>query len=197
MSDYFDEKEPHQSPKIISYHPQNIDFKYVCDGRVAYENICYTLPVYRPKNIAPFLIMSSPRLRQRKTPRFQTCERKIELNKKHHCVHTHNPCRGSRFEKVESCFAPSGHKGVERFEPRLTQLAYFGERFREGNIRYNETFTDRPSFQPPLSFASMEDILTETFLHIVQLRPRQSNMARYEKKNTWSDHSSLLFLYSM
>lgn len=70
-------------------------------------------------------------------------------------------------KKVESCFAPSGHKGVERFEPRLTQPAYFGERFREGNIRYNETFTDRPSFQPPLSFASMEDILTETFLQVV------------------------------
>lgn len=67
-------------------------------------------------------------------------------------------------KKVESCFAPSGHKGVERFSPRLMQLAYFGERFREGNIRYNETFTDLPSFQPSLSFASIENILTETFL---------------------------------
>lgn len=63
-------------------------------------------------------------------------------------------------KKVESFFAPSGHKGVERFELQLTQLAYFGECFRESNIRYNETFTD------PLSFASREDILTETFLQV-------------------------------
>lgn len=74
-------------------------------------------------------------------------------------------------KKVESCFAPSGHKGVEHFEPRLTLLAYFGECFREGNIRYNETFTDQTSFQPPLSFSSMAHVLTETFLQVVQLRP--------------------------
>lgn len=80
-------------------------------------------------------------------------------------------------KKVESCFAPSGHKGVEHFEPRLTQPAYFGERFREGNIRYNETLSDRPSFQSPLSFASIQNILTESFLQVnVPLRPSQSNM---------------------
>lgn len=92
-------------------------------------------------------------------------------------------------KKVESCFAPSGHKGVERFEPRLTQLAYFGERFREGNIRYNETFTDRPCFQPPLSFASMEDSLTETFLHVVIM----SSSA----KATWRDlrRKTVLFFF--
>ena len=128
---------------------------------------------------------------------FQTCEsEKIELNKKHHCVQTHNPCRGSRFEKVESCFAPSGHKGVERFEPRLTQLAYFGERFREGNIRYNETFTDRPSF-PACALVRFHGGYSDwnpslQVVIIVRLRPCQSDMARYEKKNT----SFSLFLYS-
>lgn len=80
-------------------------------------------------------------------------------------------------KKVESCFAPSGHKGVERFEARLTRLAYFGERFREGNIRYNETFTDRPSFQPPLSFASIEHVLTATFLQ----SPAQSTPEQHGK----------------
>lgn len=84
-------------------------------------------------------------------------------------------------KKVESCFAPSGHKGVERFEPQLTQLAYFGERFREGNIRYNETFTDQPSFQPPLSFASIEDILTESFLQVVIMSSSDQTRA------TWTD----------
>lgn len=71
-------------------------------------------------------------------------------------------------------------RGLSVSSPGLMQLAYFGERFREGNIRYNETFTDRPSFQPPLSFASIEHILTETFLEV---RPCQNNMARYNKKN--------------
>ena len=88
-------------------------------------------------------------------------------------------------KKVESCFAPSGHKGVERFEARLTRLAYFGERFREGNIRYNETFTDRPSFQPPLSFASIEHVLTATFLHSpAQTTPEQHCKIREGKHLT-------------
>lgn len=67
------------------------------------------------------------------------------------------------------------------------QLAYFGERFREGNIRYNETFTDRLSFQPPLSFASMEDILTETFLQVVTMSSLDHARATWQdmrRKNT-------------
>ena len=96
-------------------------------------------------------------------------------------------------KKVESCFAPSGHKGVKHFEPGLTQLAYFGERFREGNIRYNETFTDWPSFQPQRSLTSMEDILTETFLQVVimsSLEHARATWQRYEeKKNSYLDHS--------
>lgn len=93
-------------------------------------------------------------------------------------------------KKVESCFAPSGHKGVEHFEPQLTQLAYFGKRFREGNIRYNETFTDRPSFQPPLSFASIEDTLTETFL---QVCPAKTMPEQHGKMWGEKHLSSLLF----
>lgn len=84
-------------------------------------------------------------------------------------------------KKVGSCFAPSGHKGVEHFEPQLTQLAYFGERFREGNIRYNETFTDS------LSFASMEDILTESFLQVVIVTmPEQHGKIKEEKHLIWA-----------
>lgn len=81
----------------------------------------------------------------------------IKSNKKRHCAHTHTwsvqrlSFEGEN-EKVESCFAPSGHKGLEHFGSGLTPLAYFGECFRgESNIRYSETFSHRPSFQPPLS----------------------------------------------
>lgn len=95
-------------------------------------------------------------------------------------------------KKVESCFAPSGHKGVEHFEPRLTQLAYFGERFRESNIRYNETFTGQPSFQPLRSFASTEDILTETFLQLA-LVPISEHVGEtwntMRKRLDWFNHS--------
>ena len=88
---------------------------------------------------------------------------------------------------MESSFAPSGHKGVEHFEPRFMQLAYFGERFREGNIRYNETFSDRPSFQPARSFAFREDTLTETFLQGVTMPSLERASAawqRYEREKT-------------
>lgn len=59
------------------------------------KNICYTLLGHHPKNIAPVLIISSPRLSER-NPTLSNMGAKIELNKKHHCVQTHNPCRGSR-----------------------------------------------------------------------------------------------------
>lgn len=122
-------------------------------------------------------------------------QRKIKSNKKRHCVQTHNPCRGSRLRakirKWRVALLQVVTRGLNISSPKLTLLAYFGECFREGNIRYNETFTDQPSFQPPLSFSSTEQILTETFLQVVQLGPCQSNMARYEKKNT--SHSLRVF----
>lgn len=73
-------------------------------------------------------------------------------NKKHHCVQTHNPCRGSRLRakirKWRAALLQVVTRGLNIWSPGLTQLAYFGERLRRGNIRYNETFTGRPSFQP-------------------------------------------------
>ena len=64
----------------------------VCHGKVAWKNICYTLPVYHAKNIAPVLIMSSLR---EKLYAFKHANEKIRLSKKPHCVQTHNPCKGS------------------------------------------------------------------------------------------------------
>lgn len=98
---------------------ETFTLKCVADLRVPYENMCYTLPVYRPKKHSP---SSQAPSSGSGTLRFQTCERKIKWNKKHHCVQTHNPCRGSRPEKGERCFAPSGHEGVERFEARSLTL---------------------------------------------------------------------------
>lgn len=83
---------------------------------------------------------------------FKLAGGKIESNKKRHCVQTHNPCRGSRLRakirKWRAALLQVVTRGLNISSPRLTQLAYFGERLRRGNIRYNETFTGRPSFQP-------------------------------------------------
>lgn len=37
-----------RAEKVLSNHLQILHLKYVCDGGVPYENICYTLTVYRP-----------------------------------------------------------------------------------------------------------------------------------------------------
>lgn len=80
----------------------------------------------------------------------------IKSNKKHHCAHTHMICAealiwGRKWESGE-LLCSKWSQGAWTFRvwahaARLLWRVLWGE----SNIRYNETFTDRPSFQPPLS----------------------------------------------
>lgn len=136
-----------QSRHVLSNHLPNISplNMFVMAAR-PYKNISYTLPVYGPKNIGPVLITPSLLFSLEKSYAF-----KMERNKKQPLCSDTSSMQRLSFEgenkKVESCFAPSGHKGVEHFELRFMLLAYFGEKCREGNIRYNETFRERSALQ--------------------------------------------------
>lgn len=130
---------------------------------------------------------------------FKLAEGKIESNKKRHCVQTHNPCRGLRLRakirKWRAALLQVVTRGLNISSPRLTQLAYFGECLRRGNIRYNETFTGRPSFQPRsavlLHTAHSDWNLSAT---CPNASAAWQDMRRREKK-TWLNHSFFYFFF--
>lgn len=53
-----------------------------------------TLFLFIIKNLPIFIILNP--LLGKRNPALSNMQAHIELNKKHHCVQTHNPCRGSR-----------------------------------------------------------------------------------------------------
>lgn len=80
----------------------------------------------------------------------------IKSNKKRHCAHTHMICAealiwGRKWESGELlCSKWSQGAWTFRVWAHAARLLW-RVLLRESNIRYNETFTERPSFQPPLS----------------------------------------------